>query len=106
MNKYRNVPTVVDGITFASKREAKRYAELKLLEKAKQIRGLELQPKFPCIVDGKKVCTYIADFGYWEGEGHTVEDVKSPASARNPTYRLKKKLVEALYPGTTITEVF
>lgn len=45
-SKYRAVPTVVDGIRFDSKREAARYQELKLLEKAGEIEALELQPAF------------------------------------------------------------
>jgi dsDNA-binding SOS-regulon protein len=42
-NKYLNKKTEIDGITFASKKEAKRYSELKLLEKAKKIEDLQLQ---------------------------------------------------------------
>ena len=46
MNKYKAKPLTVDGIRFASQREGSRYRELKLLEKAGQITGLELQPVF------------------------------------------------------------
>jgi hypothetical protein len=49
-NKYRNIKTIVDGITFASKKEAKRYSELKLLERAGMITDLELQPAFNLIL--------------------------------------------------------
>ena len=45
MSKYRNVKTEVDGILFASKKEARRYSELKLLERAGEIAHLELQPR-------------------------------------------------------------
>ena len=45
-SKYGAIRTTVDGVTFASKAEARRYAELKLLEQAGEIKGLELQPKF------------------------------------------------------------
>jgi hypothetical protein len=56
-------------------------------------------------MNGKQVAYYKADFRYWDfKEKRTViEDVKSPATAKNPVYRLKKKLVEAQY-GITITE--
>ncbi|MBN1114444.1 MAG: DUF1064 domain-containing protein, partial [Oligoflexia bacterium] len=58
-NKYKNVKTTVDGITFDSKKEADRYSELKLLERAGKIKDLILQPKFEIIPayekDGKKV---------------------------------------------------
>jgi hypothetical protein len=68
-SKYAAIPTIVDGIRFASKKEARRYTELKLLERAGEITCLELQPKFPCVVNGKKVCTYIADFAYLDDSG-------------------------------------
>jgi hypothetical protein len=47
ISKYRAVPTIIDNIRFASKAEARRYGELKLLEKAGRIEDLELQPSFP-----------------------------------------------------------
>tara|TARA_R110000823_G_scaffold192267_1_gene323913 strand:+ start:297 stop:623 length:327 start_codon:yes stop_codon:yes gene_type:complete len=101
-NKYKNIPTIVDDIRFASKKEAARYVELKLLEKNNVIRNLELQPRFPCIINGKKVCSYIADFRYFSNNSTIVEDVKGK---KTDIYKLKKKLVEALWPGVTITEV-
>ena len=111
MTKYRAIKTVVDGITFDSKKEAKRYSELKIMEKAGIIATLRLQPEFKCMVKGKKVCTYKADFEYLmvDEEGpdgqigyYIVEDVKG---FKTPVYRLKKKLVEACYPGTVIKEI-
>lgn len=45
-NKYSNKITLVDGIKFDSKAEAKRYKELKLMEQAGLIKSLVLQPKF------------------------------------------------------------
>ena len=111
MTKYRAIKTVVDGITFDSKKEAKRYSELKMMEKAGIIATLRLQPEFKCMVNGKKVCTYKADFEYLmvDEEGpdgqigyYIVEDVKG---FKTPVYKLKKKLVEALFPGTVINEI-
>jgi hypothetical protein len=101
-SKYRAVKTEVDGITFDSKREAARYMELVLLERAGEISRLELQPKYDCVVNGKKICTYKADFRYFNANGSVVEDVKG---MKTPVYRLKKKLVEALFPGVKIQEV-
>ena len=101
-SKYRNVKSVVDGITFDSKAEAKRYMELKLLERAGEIENLTLQPKFDCVIDGKKVCSYRADFSYFTREKRVVEDVKG---YKTSVYKLKKKLVEALFAGVTITEI-
>lgn len=103
--KYRNKPIVVDGQRFDSKKEAVRYGELTLLRKAGQISDLETQPRFPCVVNGAKVCDYYADFRYRTAAGAVVvEDVKSPATRTNPVYRLKKKLVEALH-DVRVTEI-
>ena len=100
--KYNAVRTEVDGVMFASKAEARRYSELKLLLKSGAISELELQPKFPLTVKGVKIATYIADFQYQELERSSgksnrkliVEDVKG---VKTPAYRLKKKLYEVIY---------
>ena len=102
-HKYGAIPTTIDGIRFASKGEAGRYKELKLLEKAKKIRDLELQPKFPLVVAGTHIAHYIADFRYFDLEAgrEIIEDFKG---VRTSTYRIKKKLVEVLH-GIRVTEV-
>ncbi len=98
MNKYRNKITTVDNIKFHSAKESRRYLELKLLERAGEIKSLRLQPVFPLVVGEKLVCKFIADFDYYTSSGeYTVEDVKSEATKRLPAYRIKKKLFEALY---------
>ena len=102
MSKYKAIPTVVDGIRFASKAEAGYYQQLKILEKQGLILNLQLQPKFPIEINGQKICTYIADFSFFEKNERVIVDVKG---VRTPVYRLKVKLVEALYPGTIIVEV-
>ena len=102
-HKYQAKPTVVDGVRFASKKEARRYGELKAMEKAGQIQWLRIQRSFEIIVNGINVGKYIADFVYRTipDRGWVYEDVKG---YRTPVYRLKKKLVEALY-GIKIVEV-
>ena len=115
-NKFGAVPTTVDAIRFASKKESRRYLDLKLMEKAGLIRHLECHPKFPihalpqsCWGNGAaapvRVATYIADFSYYDVESHSVvvEDVKSKAT-RTAVYRLKKKLIEVEH-DITVTEV-
>lgn len=95
MNKYHAKKTAFDGINFASKKEASRYFELKILEKAKLISNLELQVPFPIVVNKLKICTYVADFVYLNQNGvKVVEDAKG---VRTPLYKLKKKLVKAVY---------
>ena len=85
-----------------SRAEAKRCAELHLLQRAGEIHRLEMQPKFLCQVNGVKICTYIADFAYFTKAERIIEDVKGRAT---DVYKLKKKLVEALHPGVKIVEV-
>jgi Protein of unknown function (DUF1064) len=104
MRKYRNTPVVVDGQRFDSKKEKRRFDELILLQKAGRIQGLVRQPSFDLVVNGMKVARYIADHRYSENGNVVVEDCKSPATAKNSTYRLKKKLMKALY-GIEIQEV-
>lgn len=99
-NKYRNEKSEVDGIVFASKREAARYQELRILEREGLIGGLTLQPKYPLTVNGEKVGTYIGDFAYIENQEVVVEDAKGMKTA---VYRLKRKLMKAIY-GIEIRE--
>lgn len=99
-SKYGNVKTTVDGITFDSRKEADRYSELKLLERTGAISDLALQPRFPIEINGRKVCTYIADFSYNSYGSRVFEDAKGMKTA---VYKLKKKLVEAQY-GITVVE--
>lgn len=101
-NKYKAIKTTVDGIEFHSKKEAKRYSELKILQQGGAITDLVTQPVYPCKVNGHVVCTYIADFRYWDRLTGTtvVEDTKG---MRTDVYKLKKRLVEAIY-SITITE--
>ncbi len=105
-SKFRNVKTVVDGVTFDSKKEAKRWAELRLLRAAGEIRDLTIQPEFKIKHNGFPICTYRADFQYWTTADNrrVVEDVKSEVTRKNPVYRLKFKLVYAFH-NIMITEV-
>jgi hypothetical protein len=93
-NKFRAVRTEVDGIVFASKREAKRYHELKLLEHIGAISGLELQPAYDITVNCQHICTVKLDFRYVDNStfSRVIEDSKG---VDNPLSRLKRKLVEA-----------
>lgn len=86
-HKYRAKPTTVDGIRFASQKEARRYRELRLLECAGKISDLELQVKY-ALVD---VIKYVADFRYKENGETVVEDVKG---YKTPIYRRKAKLMK------------
>jgi len=111
MSKYRSNPCVIDSIRFASQKEGKRYQELLLLQKAKKICNLKLQPKFLIEINGKKICTYIADFEYdriltasFSKNGGFLERICEDCKGfKTPIYRLKKKLMNAVY-GIIITE--
>ena len=97
MNKYKNKITYIDNIKFDSKKEANRYTELKLLEKAGLINNLVLQPQFELIPTVRKNgrtyrrTKYIADFMYFsvEEDKTIVEDVKG---YKTDVFRLKEKL--------------
>jgi hypothetical protein len=97
-NKYRNIPTIVDGIRFPSKRQADRYAQLKLLERAGNIRGLQREVRYALPVGREPICTYVADFTYTERDKgrdrFVVEDVKG---VRTEVYKIKRKLMKAIY---------
>jgi len=107
-SKYHNKKVVVDGIAFDSKKEARRYSELLLLERAGAIQGLQRQVKFELIpsqrYDGKVVerpCHYIADFTYHENGNLIVEDTKG---LKTKDYIIKRKLLLYLC-GIRIREV-
>lgn len=112
MSKYHAKKITVDGRTFDSKKEYRRYKELVLLEKARVIENLQCQVKFnllPSYVEtyprysektGRRIkdgtrtvereCNYIADFVYYENGKMVVEDTKGFAT---PDFKIKKKLM-------------
>ena len=103
-NKYRARKAEIDGLTFDSNKECTRYMELKLLVKAGEIKELVVHPIYRLDVNDEHICKYIADFNYKDKNGRVVvEDVKSPVTKKLPTYRLKKKLLHAIY-GLDILE--
>ena len=97
MTKYLNKKCEYQNIKFDSLKERNFYIYLKQLEEKGTIRDLKLQVKFPVVIGSKRICSYVSDFTYYDEFGYHVVDVKSPITAKNPVFRLKKKLVEALY---------
>lgn len=113
--KFGNVKTLVDGEKFDSKKEARRFIELRNLQSQGLIHGLKTQVAYSMIINGQKICRYVADFVYYTESIHpmpeadslrsiVVEDVKSDITRKNPVYRLKKKLMKALH-NIEITEI-
>lgn len=106
--KYKNEPIDVNGHSFASKAEARRYQVLLLMEQAGEIKNLRLQPKYELIPAFKKngktfrKTEYIADFEYFQDGRTIVEDVKG---FRTDVYKLKRKLFEYKYDHLTLREV-
>lgn len=94
--KYRNEKLNFDGKRFPSIAEATRWRDLLLMERAGEIDQLEYQPRYPLVVEGVRVATYVADARYRVvGTGEiVVEDTKG---VRTPVYRMKRKLMRALY---------
>jgi hypothetical protein len=90
-SKYSSVRTEVDGIKFSSRKEAKRYGELKMLQLAGEIRDLRMQVPYNLNEGGTFKYTYRADFCYKDKQGNEiVEDVKG---YRTKEYVRKKKLM-------------
>jgi len=106
--KYYAQKTVIDGITFDSKKEAQKYLELKLLQRAGEVIELELQPEFVLQEayrhKGKKVraLTYRADFRVKYRDGREV--VIDTKGYRTKEYLIKRKLLLARYPDIDFVE--
>lgn len=108
MSKYHAKKVTIDGITFDSKREAKRFRELSLLERAGAITELQRQVKYELLpsqrIDGKVVerpVSYVADFVYKQDGKTVVEDTKG---FRTQEYILKRKML-LFFKGIRIREV-
>lgn len=93
--KYGNKKTTRGNIKFDSKKEARRYDELKALESEGKISELRRQVRYELVPkqDGEKPVRYYADFTYIQNGELVVEDVKSPATRENDTYIIKRKLM-------------
>lgn len=107
-HKYGAKRVVVDGVKFASIKEARRYQELRLRERAREIRDLKLQPEFPLftirlsdhtpvpiLTETGRIYKYQGDFAYTTKDGkYHVEDVKSKATLLEMS-KLKMAILEA-----------
>ena len=113
MNKYRNKKVTVDGIDFDSIKESVRYKQLKMFERSGLIKDLKLQvsytlqPSFKSNGQTIRSIKYIADFDYFTSKDnrHILEDVKSPATAKDKTYILKKKMLLYKYQNIEFKEI-
>lgn len=116
-DKYKAQRTKLDGLVFASKGEAGRFAVLQLRQKVGEIRNLTTQVLYTIKVNGVHICTYTADFEYDEVQQkldlgntaaiiqwrHVVEDFKSNGTKRQRDWPRTKKLMLACH-GITIFE--
>ena len=94
MSKYKAIRTTIDGITFDSKGEAKRWVYLKAAQKKGLIKKLKRQVAYPLEINNQLITAYVADFVYTEDGIEIVEDFKGHITA---VFRIKKKLFEAIY---------
>lgn len=106
MSKYYNLKTrTSDGVIHDSKKEANRWCQLKLMERAGLITDLKRQVKYELIPkqDGERACSYKADFVYHDAKTGkmVVEDTKG---YRTEAYKIKRKLMLFRY-GIKITEI-
>lgn len=97
-HKFSAQITECDGIKFSSKKEAKRYNELKTLENLGEILFFLRQVAFPLSGNTKYVCDFLV---FWTNGEITIEDVKG---MKTDMYIMKKKMIEAKYPFK-ITEI-
>ena len=106
MTKYNAKKTVLDGITFASRKESKRYQELKLLERAGEIAELRLQVPFTLLPKqhGEQAVKYIADFTYLDKRLNWEQVVEDTKGIKTPLYVIKRKLMLFIH-GIKIREV-
>ena len=104
-NKFNAQKVEMDGMTFDSKKEHKRYIELKAMQQRGEIFGLEHHTKFELApktkLEGEKMAKpalrYFADFTYYIITGeYIVEDVKSEATRKKDSYRNKKHLMKTV----------
>jgi len=103
--KYRNKKTTIGDITFDSKREAERWSQLRLLERAGRISDLRRQVayvlapsvKFAGARSAKPAIRFIADFDYFEAGARVVEDVKSAPTAKLPAFQMKRHLMKSIH---------
>ena len=104
-NKFNAQKVELDGMTFDSKKEHKRYIELKAMQQRGELFGLEHHTKFELApkmkLKGEKrakpALRYFADFTYYIISGeYIVEDVKSEATRKKDSYRNKKHLMKTV----------
>lgn len=94
-SKYGNSKTKIGDLTFDSKKEAKRWSELLLLQSIGEITHLQRQIPYLLTVNDVKICKYVADFVYDHKDGSSyVEDTKGFIT---PEFKLKQKLMKACY---------
>ncbi|HWQ64827.1 MAG TPA: DUF1064 domain-containing protein [Methanospirillum sp.] len=107
-SKYHNIKTIVDDITFDSKKEARRYLDLKLLQRAGEVVSYFRQPEFVIINKHRNPWTgkmerenkYRGDFAVkYKGMNHwVIEDVKGGDATKTKDFLLKRKLFIIRYP--------
>jgi len=106
-SKFKNIRTTIDGVTFASKKEAARWIFLRDLEDNGVIVNLKRQVRYALHVQGVKIGTCIPDFEYTVSKTgkQITEDVKSVRTAKLPLFRRNKRHMAAQY-CIDILEVF
>lgn len=100
--KFGNEPT--DG--YASKKEARRAGELKMLQRAGKIYDLREQVRYELVPaqDGERAVHYVADFVYKYVGTDGTEEVEDVKGVRTPEYVIKRKLMLKVH-GIRIKEV-
>lgn len=108
VNKYRNVRVKSDGISFDSKKEERRYQDLKLLYRAGEITYFIVHPVFmlqESFLDNRtgkreRAITYEGDFAvkYIDLDHWVVEDIKGGNATKTRDFNNKRKMFIKRYP--------
>ena len=108
-NKLGNRKTIVDAITFDSAKEARRYSELKIMQRAGLISDLIIKPRFELVPKFKingisfRKMEYEADYQYTENGEMVIEDVKG---FKTEVYKMKKKLLHFKFANLCVKFIF
>lgn len=104
-SKYGAKPITIDGIRFPSTLQGTQYRQLKILLDAGRISNLRLEIPFDLSVNGTHIATYRADFVY-EEPGNPMVVIHEAKGKETPEFKLKWKLMKALYPNFEYRLVF
>ena len=95
-NKFGAIKTVVNGKTCDSKLEAGHYKKLLIAEKGGAIKDLIFHPRFPIVINDKKICTVVLDFQYIDCDTNKIHYIDSKGVYTSES-KLRHKILEVTH---------